>query len=257
MAGMMTDNLAGKVALVTGGTSGIGRETALAFAARGARVVIAARGVAKGEETIASIRAAAGEATFVPTDISVAAEVEALVRRTVETYGRLDYALNSAAVEDVMALTADCTEEDWDRVMSINLKGIWLSMKYEIRQMLSQGYGSIVNFSSVAGMRSVPRLAIYGAAKAGIIHLTRTAAVEYAQKNIRINGICPGGVRTPLSERVAARMRELNQGQSNPHRLDHYAEPSELADAALWLCAYAPPSVIGHILVVDGGWTVQ
>jgi NAD(P)-dependent dehydrogenase (short-subunit alcohol dehydrogenase family) len=253
----MPGELEGKVALVTGGSSGIGRETALAFAAKGARVVIAARGVAKGEETVASIRAAGGEAAFVPTDVSVAADVEVLIRRTVETYGRLDYAVNSAAIGPIMALTADCTEDDWDHVMGVNLKGIWLSMKYEIRQMLSQGGGSIVNFSSVAGMRSVPRLAIYCAAKAGIIHLTRTAAVEYAQQNIRINGICPGGVRTPLSERFVARMRELNQGKFNPHRVDHYAEPAELADAAVWLCAYAPPSVIGHVLVVDGGWTVQ
>ena len=196
----MPGSLKGRVALITGGSSGIGRATALAFAREGARVVIGNRRVSDGEETVRRVRAAGGEAMLVRTDVTQAAHIEMLVAKTVETHGRLDCAFNNAGVTGDIARTAECTEENWDRTMSVNLKGVWLAMKYEILQMLKQGGGVIVNNASVAGLVGMRGGPAYSASKGGVVQLTRTAALEYAKLGIRINAVCPGFVSTPMTE---------------------------------------------------------
>jgi NAD(P)-dependent dehydrogenase (short-subunit alcohol dehydrogenase family) len=203
----MSGRLDGKVALVTGGGSGIGRATALAFAREDAKVVVADLAVEGGEATVRMIEEARGEALFLKADVSKAAEVQALVQRAVETYGRLDCAHNNAGVEGSSGVaptpTADITEEHWDYTINVNLKGVWLCMKYEIPQMLSQGGGAIVNTASILGLVGIPTVAAYVASKHGVVGLTKTAALEYAQAGLRINAVCPGFIRTPMVERFA------------------------------------------------------
>jgi NAD(P)-dependent dehydrogenase (short-subunit alcohol dehydrogenase family) len=212
----MSGRLDGKVALVTGGGSGIGRATALAFAREDAKVVVADIAVEGGEATVRMIQEARGEALFLKADVSKAAEVQALVQRAVETYGRLDCAHNNAGVEGSSGVaptpTADLTEAHWDYTINVNLKGVWLCMKYEIPQMLSQGGGAIVNTASILGLVGIPMVAAYVASKHGVVGLTKTAALEYAQAGLRINAVCPGFIRTPMVERFA----EL-ASRENPH----------------------------------------
>ncbi|MCC7134236.1 MAG: SDR family oxidoreductase [Gemmatimonadales bacterium] len=246
----MEKPFAGKVALVTGGNSGIGRATALAFAAQGAAVVIGARRVEEGNATVAEIRAAGGRATFVPTDVSIAADVEALVARTVAEYGRLDCAFNNAGVSGG-ALLHETTEADWDRMIAVNLKGVWLCLKYEIIQMLRQGGGAIVNDSSVAGLIGYGRSPHYAASKHGVIGLTKSASLQYATKGIRINAVCPGMIKTPMIERAIANpgveewfLSRLPMGRPG--------QPEEVARAVTWLCSDAASFVSGTAFPVDG-----
>jgi NAD(P)-dependent dehydrogenase (short-subunit alcohol dehydrogenase family) len=253
----MTKNLNGKVALVTGGNSGIGRATVVAFANAGAKVVIAARRVPESEATVSEIRENGGEGIFVPTDVSISEDVQALISKTLDTYGRVDYAVNNAGVEDMLLPTHLCTEENWDRVINTNLKGVFLCMKYEITQMLQQGGGSIVNITSVAGMRGFPGFPAYSASKGGLIQLSRTAALEYADANVYINVVCPGGVDTPLVERVFARAEELNMEHVNPHPLQKVAQPEEVAEHILFVAANAAPHMVGHNFIIDDGWSIQ
>ena len=201
----MAGRLQNKIAVVTGGASGIGRASALAFAGEGAKVVIADADTTRGRETAQLIEEADGDAAFVECDVSKSAQVEAMVEACVRTFGRLDCAFNNAGVLGDMGSTVDCSEENWDRIMTVNLKGIWLCMKYEIAQMLKQGGGAIVNAGSNAGMRGVPELPAYSASKGGVVILTRTAAVEYAGSGIRINAINPGLVNTPMVRAQTAR----------------------------------------------------
>ena len=257
---------ASKVALVTGGSSGIGRAAALAFAREGARVVIASRREPVGATVAREIVDSGGQALFVPADVSRAAQVRDLIAKTVSTFGRLDCAFNNAAsVEEPLTLTADFTEDQFDRSIALNLKSVWLSMRHEIRQMLAQDPpgGAIVNTSSVNGLGGVPRASLYAAAKAGVIAFTKSAAMEYARHGIRINVLVPGGFDTPMLQEAMDRAaggspeaRELAR-KSFAERVPagRIGNPEEAAAAALWLCSDAASYVCGHSLIVDGGYT--
>ena len=254
----MSKRLHGKVALVTGGSAGIGRATALAMAREGATVVIANRSVAGGEESVGLIHAAGGVATFIQTDVSQASQVAALVTRAVETYGRLDCAFNNAGYEGMRVPTADVPEEDWQRALHTNLTGVWLCMKYALRQMLTQGGGVIVNMSSVVGHVGLPGISpALVATHHGIIGLTRQAAVEYAQHGIRINAVCPTVTRTPRFERVHGGNPEVEARMAARNPSGRIGEPEDAAEAVVWLCSDAAAFVVGHTLVVDGGVLAQ
>jgi NAD(P)-dependent dehydrogenase (short-subunit alcohol dehydrogenase family) len=254
----MADTMAGKVALITGGSSGIGRSVGLLFAREGACVVVTARRTDEGEETVQMIREAGGEACFVQTDVSQAAAVQALVNTCVTRYGRLDYAVNNAGIEGSIVPMIDYTEDDWDAIIDINLKGVWLCMKAEVVQMQQNGGGAIVNVSSVGGLIGFPRMGPYVATKHGIIGLTKTAALEYATHNIRVNVLCPGLIDTPMADRV---VKGLQAGGIDAEHLvmsltplKRRGTPAEIAEAAVWLCSDAASYVTGHAMVVDGGF---
>ena len=253
----MGGQLEGRVALVTGGGSGIGQATALAFARERARVIAADVNAEGGEETVSMIEEAGGEAIFIKTDVSSSAEVEALVNATVETHGRLDCAFNNAGIGGSMALTHKRNEEEWDSTININLKGVWLCMKYEILQMLKQGGGTIVNTSSAAGLVGTIAASAYSASKHGVVGLTKSAALEYAQRGIRINAVCPGAVRTPMLENGITLLPEGEQQILAMEPVGRIASPEEIAEAVVWLCSDAASFVTGHAMAVDGGWTAQ
>ena len=254
----MAGRLDGKVALVTGGSSGIGRASALAFAREGAKVVVADVMVEGGEETVGMIKKAGGEAIYVKADVSKAAEVEVMVNRAVATYGRLNCAFNNAGIEGTLLVpTADYTEESWDRVIAINLKGVWLCMKYEIPQMLKQGSGAVVNTASVAGLVGSRAGAAYGASKHGVVGLTKTAALEYAKAGIRVNAVCPGPIRTPMMERGIALRPEFEVQALATEPVGRMGRPEEIAEAVVWLCSDAASFVTGHTMAVDGGYVAQ
>ena len=255
----MAGQLDGKVALVTGGSSGIGRATALAFAREGAKVVIADVNVEGGEETVRMIAEAGGEATFVETDVSKAAEVEHMVSRAVEVYGRLDCAFNNAGIEGTTLVpTADYTIAAWDQVIAVNLTGVWLCMKYEIPQMLKLGGGAIVNTSSVCGLVGCWIAgSAYTASKHGVVGLTRTAALEYAEQGIRVNVVCPGVIRTQIIERMVEDDPELEAELAALQPIGRMGAADEIAEAVVWLCSDAAGFVTGHAMAVDGGYVAQ
>jgi len=248
----------GKVALVTGGGSGIGRATALAFAREGAQVVIGNRNVQRGEETVAMIRKAGGEASFQRTDVLVTKDIEALVNHAVSKYGGLDLAFNNAGVEGDVAPITEQTEANYDAVMDVNVKGVWLSMKYEIPQMLKGGGGSIVNCSSVAGLIGFPNMAPYFASKHAVIGLTKVAALEWSAKGIRVNAVNPAVIDTEMVDRLAAAFGMKKEDGLVPlHPIGRLGRVEEIADAVLWLCSKKSSFVSGHSLVVDGGFTAR
>ena len=247
----------GKVALVTGAGSGIGRATALVFAREGAKVVVADIVVEGGQETVQQIEAAGGEAIFVKADVSQAADVETLITQTVETYGRLDCAFNNAGIEGGMKLTIDCTKEEFDRTIAVNLTGVWLCMKYEIQQMLSQGGGAIVNTASAAGLVGFPGLPDYVASKHGVVGLTKTAALEYAKSGIRVNAVCPGVIQTPMVERGAQLSPGFDELALSMEPVGRFGQPAEVGEAVVWLCSDAASFVTGHPMAVDGGLVAQ
>ena len=248
----MTGWFEGKVALVTGGASGIGRASALAFARHGAKVIIADTATGGGEETVRMIKEAGGEALFVEADVTKAADIEALVDKAVATYGRLEYAHNNAGIEGMVASTADYTEEVWDRTIATNLKGVWLCMRYEIRQMLRQGGGVIINTSSGAGLKGASDLPAYVSSKHGVVGLTRSAALEYAKAGIRINAVCPGIIRTSMFERLHLGDPQGEEKAVARIPLGRLGTPDDVANAVLWLCSDASSYISGHALVVDG-----
>lgn len=249
----MIGQLHGKVALVTGASSGIGRATAIAFARAGAKVVVASRRITNGEETVHHIHELGGEAIFVKTDVSKAAEVEVLVNKTIDYYDRLDYACNNAGVITSSLLT-NMLEEDWNHILDVNLKGTWLCLKYEIGAMLKQGGGAIVNVASVASVVGCTGLTSYCASKGGIIALTRAAALEYAQSGIRINAVSPGCVETDMLAIVPKdKLAQLKTG----HPIGRIGKSEEVAEAVLWLCSDAASFVMGHNMIIDGAYTAQ
>ncbi len=252
----MTEQLIGKIALVTGGSSGIGRAAAQLFSREGAKVVIADINVEGGEETVRNISDAGGEAHFVRTDISKSTEVEALIKKVVEIYSRLDCAFNNAGITGGdFSSVVDHSEETWDRVFATNLKGTWLCMKYEIPQMLEQGNGVIVNTSSTSGlMVGGKNRSAYSATKAGIVSLSKVAALEYAEYGQRVNVICPSVTRTPLLEEFFELNPEIEADFIAQTPRGRIATPEEVAEGALWLCSDASSHVIGNALAVDGGF---
>ena len=250
-----------KVALVTGGTSGIGRATAIAFAKAGAKVVISGRREKEGSEVIAEIKAAGGEAIFVRGDVANEADAQALVEKTVAAYGRLDAAFNNAGIEGATGLpTAEQTAENFDQIFGINVRGLLFTMKYEIAQMLKNGGGAIVNNSSIAGHIGFPGMGVYVASKHAVLGLTKTAALEYAKTGIRVNAVCPGVIETAMIERfvgppdAASEMRaQITAG----HPIGRTGRVEEIAGAVLFLCSDAASFIVGQDLPVDGGWLAQ
>jgi len=249
MAGSLTD----KVALVTGGSTGIGHAAVRLFAREGAKVVVGDVNVEAGNETVEQLKQSGSDGLFVKCDVSKAADVEALISKCVEAYGRLDCAFNNAGILGELGTTETCTEENFDRLVAVNLKGVWLCMKYEIRQMLKQGSGAIVNTASNAGMRGQPEIPAYGATKAGIVQLTKTAALETIRSGLRINCVNPSLIWTPMVEGQAADDPGLVEKLTEEQKIGRMGRPEEVAEAVVWLCSDAASFVTGHPMNVDGG----
>ena len=243
-----------KVALVTGAASGIGLATAKAFAESGASVVLADRDEDLVRSATAQLVAQGYEALAIRCDVADDAQVEAMVDQAVAAFGRLDAAYNNAGVQNAVADTADATREDFDRVMGINLRGVWSCMKFELRQMSEQGSGAIVNCSSIGALTAAPGRGTYQAAKRGVIGLTISAAIEYAPKGIRVNAVCPGIVHTPMVDRMIATQANAIELMVKEVPMGRLGRPEEIAGAVLWLCSSAASFVAGHALVVDGGY---
>ena len=243
--------------LVTGGSSGIGRATALAFAREGATVVIADIHVEGGNKTVDMIKENKGDAIFFKTDVSKEADVSALITTIVKKYSQLDCAYNNAGIEGAIAPTAEYTEKNWDHVIATNLKGVWLCMKYEVKEMLKRGRGSIVNTASVTGLVGSPGMPAYASSKGGILQLTRTAALEYAKTGIRINAVCPGAISTPMLERILTCTPGAKAQIPTVFPIGRAGTPEEVAEAVVWLCSDAASFITGHAMTIDGGMTIQ
>lgn len=250
------ENYTGKVAFVTGAANGIGRATALAFAREGANVVVADISEQGNQETARMIEDLGGRAIAVKCDVTRTEDVRAALSKTIETFGRLDFAFNNAGVEQKTAVTAELDEAEWDRIVNIDLRGVFLCLKHEIPLMLKQGGGAIVNTSSSAGVKGFKGLAAYVAAKHGVVGLTRAAALDYAAQNIRINAVCPGIIDTPMMDRFIGGTPEGREQVISQSPIGRMGQPEEIANAVVWLCSDAASFAIGHALVIDGGQTV-
>ncbi|ODR05130.1 oxidoreductase [Mycobacterium sherrisii] len=251
-----TDEFSGRVAFVTGATSGIGQATAVAFGARGAAVVVADISADGCRETAEMINRVGGRAVAVTCDVTKTRDVQAALSTTVETFGRLDFAFNNAGVEQPVTPLVEVSDDEWNRVVDINLRGVFLCMKHEIPLMLDSGGGAIVNTSSGAGVSGFAGQAAYAASKHGVIGMTKSAALDYAKSNIRINAVCPGIIETPMMDRFCGGTPEGRQRVIDQEPVGRMGRPEEIASAVLWLCSDNAAFTIGHALVVDGGQTV-
>jgi NAD(P)-dependent dehydrogenase (short-subunit alcohol dehydrogenase family) len=255
---MSVGEFAGKVALVTGAAGGMGRATALAFAAAGAKVVFADIADEGAKQTVELIRNAGGEAVFAHTDVSKAADVEAAVALAVDTYGGLDHAANAAAIETEQGPLADTEEAEFDRLVAVNLKSIFLSMKYELLAMIERGGGAIVNIASTNAFRPQPNQAAYTATKHGVAGMTKAAAIDYAKHGIRINAVAPGAIDTPmLRHAMEVRGRSEADVVGRLSLVGRFGQPEEIANAVLWLCSDRAGFTVGHVLAVDGGYLAR
>ena len=241
-----------KVALVTGGSFGIGKATAIAFAQRGAKIVIA--DVIEDPNSLKEIKGAGSEGIFIKCDVSKSSEVSVMIDKAISHFGRLDFAYNNAGIEGHTANTQDCTEENWDKTLAVNLKGIWLCMRHEIPHMLQKGGGSIVNCASIAGLVGFPGLPAYVASKHAVIGLTKTAALENAKSGIRINTVCPGVIKTAMVDRITGKDKAAEKQFESMEPIGRMGQPEEVAAAVTWLCSDGASFITGHALAVDGGW---
>ena len=251
--GALTD----KVAIVTGASTGIGRSAALALAAEGAAVVVADVDATRGEQVAKEIEAAGGHALFVATDVADDASVAAMVRRTVDELGGLDVAFNNAGIEGTPAPTHECSVENWNRTLAVNLTGVWSCMRHEIPAMLERGGGSIVNCASVAGLVGFLGIPAYTASKHGIVGLTKTAALEYAEAGIRVNAVCPGVIDTEMVDRFTGNQPDAKAELTATEPVGRLGRPEEIADAVVWLCSPKSSFVTGQALAVDGGFVAR
>ena len=246
----------GKVALITGGNAGIGRAAAIEFAKQGAKVVVSGRREKEGREVIGEIKALGGEGIFVKTDVSKASDAKVMIEQTLAAFGRLDFAFNNAGIEQALTPLPDQSEESYDQIMDINVKGVWLSLKHEIPAMLKTGGGAIVNNSSVAGLIGVATAPIYVASKHAVNGLTKSVALEYAKQNVRVNAVAPGPIETRMYHDFA-KAPEVRQALEGAIPIGRIGQPEEIASTVVWLCSDGASFITGQIFPVDGGYTAQ